>query len=95
VLGGVSDGGTYAPCVLGDVLLKNVMVAFNVGASELRFRSRLVISTECKFLVPVNNLKGTLLNEGTIVVLSVCFLLRFQIPKPLQVATMAGSVKIR
>ena len=42
--GGVSDGGTYAPYVLGDVFMKNVMVVFDVGASELRFRSRLVRS---------------------------------------------------
>lgn len=93
--GGVSDGGTYAPYVLGDVFMKNAMVVFDVGASELRFRSRLVISKECKFLVLANNLKGTLLNERTIVALDVCFLLLFQIPKPFQVATMADSVKIR
>ena len=62
--GGVSDGGTYAPYVLGDVFMKNVMVVFDVGASELRFRSRLVDSTDCKFLRLANSLKGILLNEN-------------------------------
>lgn len=39
-ISGLSDGGTYAPYVLGDVFMKNVLTVFDVGAGELRFRSR-------------------------------------------------------
>ncbi|TAQ87038.1 hypothetical protein B7494_g4629 [Chlorociboria aeruginascens] len=36
----ISDGGSNPPYVLGDVFMKNVLVVFDVGATELRFRSR-------------------------------------------------------
>ena len=37
---GMSDGMSYAPYMLGDVFLNNVVVAFDVGAGEVRMVSR-------------------------------------------------------
>ncbi|ESZ93684.1 hypothetical protein SBOR_5924 [Sclerotinia borealis F-4128] len=37
---GVSDGDPFAFYTLGDVFLKNTVVVFDVGASQLKFRSR-------------------------------------------------------
>jgi len=37
---GVSDGDPFNFYTLGDVFLKNVVVVFDVGASQLKFRSR-------------------------------------------------------
>lgn len=39
-MSGINDGGDNAPYVVGDVFLKNVVVVFDVGATELRFRAR-------------------------------------------------------
>ncbi|KAB8300375.1 hypothetical protein EYC80_000557 [Monilinia laxa] len=37
---GVSDGDPFAFYTLGDVFLKNVVALFDVGVSQLKFRSR-------------------------------------------------------
>jgi hypothetical protein len=39
-MSGVNDGSTNAPYVVGDVFLKNVVVVFDVGATELRIGAR-------------------------------------------------------
>ncbi|RDW94318.1 hypothetical protein BP5796_00081 [Coleophoma crateriformis] len=39
-IAGNSDGMNYPPYILGDVFMKNALVVFDVGAGELRFRSR-------------------------------------------------------
>lgn len=39
-MSGINDGEGYAPYVVGDVFLKNVVVVFDVGATELRIRAR-------------------------------------------------------
>ena len=39
-ISGISNGEIYAPYILGDVFMKNVLVVFDVGAGELRFASR-------------------------------------------------------
>lgn len=36
----INDGDIYAPYVIGDVFLKNVVVVFDVGGNEVRFRAR-------------------------------------------------------
>lgn len=37
---GISNGGIYAPYVLGDTFMKNVVVVFDVGSAKLAFRKR-------------------------------------------------------
>jgi hypothetical protein len=37
---GTNDGVTYAPYTLGDTFMNNVMVVFDVGSGEMKFRSR-------------------------------------------------------
>jgi hypothetical protein len=39
-MAGISNGGKYAPYVLGDVFLKNVVVVFDVGGSRVGIRAR-------------------------------------------------------
>lgn len=39
-ISGINNGKTYVPYVFGDVFMKNVVVVFDVGAGQLRFRSR-------------------------------------------------------
>lgn len=39
-MSGVNNGRDNAPYVVGDVFLKNVVVVFDVGATELRIRAR-------------------------------------------------------
>lgn len=37
---GTNNGDIYAPYALGDVFMNNVLVVFDVGSGEMKFRSR-------------------------------------------------------
>lgn len=39
-LAGTTNGDIYAPYTLGDVFMNNVLVVFDVGSGEMKFRSR-------------------------------------------------------